>query len=205
MRTQQHAKLDAMPRAGAATAADIELLERHEVVGGEIVRKAMPVIRHSIIQARIVVALAGFHGQGSGGQSPGGWWIGTEPTIELATHEVYQPDVAGWRLERVPELDEYPIRLVPDWVCEILSPSTADRDLGHKLRGYHRAHVGHYWIVEPVAQILTVYRWQEAGYTTALTARAGELVRAEPFDALEIALAAIFDIPPGGGRLRPGG
>ncbi|HWN67575.1 MAG TPA: Uma2 family endonuclease [Haliangium sp.] len=192
----QHAMLDVMPRVGAATAADIELLERHEVVRGEIVRKALPVFRHSFVQGRIVVALAGFHGQGSGAQSPGGWWLGTEPTIELALHEVYQPDVAGWRLEHVPELDEYPIRLVPDWVCEILSPSTADRDLGHKLRAYHRAHVGHYWIVEPTTQTLTVYRWQEASYTTALTARAGERVRAEPFDAIEIALASVFDLPP---------
>lgn len=196
MDAQPHAIFDAMPRAGAATAADIELLERHEVVRGEIVRKALPIFRHSFTQGRIGVALAGFHGQGSGEQSPGGWWIGTEPTIELATHEVYQPDLAGWRLDRVPELDEYPIRLVPDWVCEILSPSTADRDLGHKLRGYHRAHVGHYWIIEPAAQSLTVYRWQEASYTTALTVRAGDLVHAEPFDALEIALASIFVIPP---------
>jgi Uma2 family endonuclease len=193
MDTVQHAMLDAMPRAGAATATDIELLERHEVVDGEIVRKAMPGFRHSIVQGRIVVALSGFHGHGD----PGGWWIGTEPTIELAPHEVYQPDVAGWRIDHAPIVpDDYPIRVVPDWVCEILSSSTADRDLGHKLHTYHRAHVGHYWIVEPEAQILTVYRWQEAGYTTALTARAGERVRAEPFDALEIALAAIFDMPP---------
>lgn len=192
--------LDAMPRAGAATAADIERLEHHEVVRGEIVRKALSGFRHGIVQARIGVVLAGFHGQGSGAQSPGGWWIGSEPTIEFATHEVYQPDLAGWRLERVPELDEYPIRLVPDWVCEILSPSTADRDLGDKLRGYHRAHVGHYWIVEPAARTLTVYRWQETGYTTALTARAADLVRAEPFDTLDIALASVFDLPPARGR-----
>jgi Uma2 family endonuclease len=196
MDTLQHAMLDAMPRAGAATAADIEFLEHHEVVRGEIVRKALPVFRHSFIQGRIVVALAGFHGHGGGEQSPGGWWIGTEPTIEFATHEVYQPDVAGWRLERMPELDEYPIRRVPSWICEILSPSTADRDLGHKLRGYHRAHVGHYWVIEPADQILTVYRWQESRYTAALKARAGEHVRAEPFDAIELALASIFDIPP---------
>ncbi len=182
-----------MPRAGAATAADIEFLEHHEVVRGEIVRKALPVIRHSYTQVRIAVALDGFHRQG---RSPGGWWIGTEPTIELAPHEVYQPDVAGWRLERNPDLDEYPSRVVPDWVCEILSPSTADRDLGHKMRAYHRAHVDHYWIVEPAAQTLTVYRWKEADYTKALTARAGVLVRAEPFDALELALASIFDVPP---------
>jgi Uma2 family endonuclease len=199
MEFQQHAMLEAMPRAGAATAADIELLEHHEVVRGEIVRKALPVVRHSIVQTRIGVVLAPFQGQG-GAHGPGGWWIGTEPTIELAIHEVYQPDVAGWRLERVPALDEYPIRLVPDWVCEILSPSTADRDLGPKLRAYHRAQVGHYWIVEPAAQTLTVYRWQETGYATALTARTGEYVRAEPFDALAIALASLFDIPQPRGR-----
>jgi Uma2 family endonuclease len=195
MDTLQHAMLDAMPRAGAATAADIEFLERHEVVRGEIVRKALPVIRHSIIQTRIGVVLAPFQGQG-GAHGPGGWWIGTEPTIEFATHEVYQPDVAGWRLERMPDPDEYPIRMVPNWVCEILSPSTADRDLGQKLLGYHRAHVGHYWVVDPADQTLTVHRWREASYSTALKARASERVRAEPFDSIEIALASIFDIPP---------
>jgi Uma2 family endonuclease len=195
----QHAMLDAMPGAGVATAADIEFLERHEVVRGEIVRKALPVVRHSIIQTRIGVVLAPFHGQG-GDHGPGGWWIGTEPTIELATHEVYQPDVAGWRIEHAPELDEYPIRRVPDWVCEILSPSTADRDLGPKLHIYHRAHVGHYWIVEPVARTITVHRWQESGYAPVITARAGDRVRAEPFDAIEIVLASVFDVPPAQGR-----
>jgi hypothetical protein len=59
----------------------------------------------------------------------------------LAPHEVYLPDIAGWRLTRVPEQPrERPVRTAPDWVCEILSPSTADRDTGHKPRTCHEAH-----------------------------------------------------------------
>lgn len=184
------------PRDRLLTAAALAELERHEIVGGELVQKASPSFRHGATQMRLGGVLRGFWSGEPGG--PGGWWIGSEVTIELAPHEVYQPDLAGWRSDRVSEIpDGVPVRLVPDWVCEILSPSTADRDLGHKLRTYHRAHVGHYWVIEPALQTLTVYRRQDAAYVPALSARAGEVVRAEPFDAVAIAVADIFGMPPG--------
>ena len=197
----QHGILSPMskPRDRLLTATALEDLEYHEIVNGELVQKASPSFRHSITQGRIILALGGFqHGQGSvAGPGPGGWWIGSEPTIELARHEVYHPDVAGWRIDRVPAIPEGPVvRLVPDWVCEILSPSTEDRDLGHKLRTYHRAHVGHYWVIEPALQTLRVYRWEDADYVPALSARAGDVVRAEPFGAIAIAVAEIFGMPP---------
>ena len=141
-------------------------------------------------------ALHGYLERAGGAECPGGWWIGSEIEVELAPHEVYLPDVAGWRVERMPEpSDAKPVRIAPDWVCEILSPSTAGRDIGHKQRMYHLAHVGHYWVVEPANQTLTVYRWQEAGYLLALAAGAGDIVRAEPFGAIEVDVAGIFVRP----------
>lgn len=183
----------ATPRArGLATAADLED-EREEVVCGEIMRKASPSFEHGDVQGTIFGRLLGFRGHGN----PGGWWMGTEVEIELAPHEVYLPDIAGWRIERVPERPRgRPVRVAPNWVCEILSPSTASRDLGHKLQTYHLARVGHYWVAEPFNQTLTVYRWHEAGYVVAMSAGAGERVRLEPFEAVELDLDDIFGVSP---------
>lgn len=178
------------------TAADLADIERHEVVGGELVEKAAPLFSHGTAQSGVVVALGGFRGDGRG-ERPGGWWIATEVEIELAPHEVYLPDVAGWRIERMPTAPtERPVRVLPDWVCEVLSPSTAARDMGHKQRTYHRSRVSHYWLLDPIEHVLTVYRWTEAGYLLVLVASPGEVMRAEPFDAIEIDIADVFGISP---------
>lgn len=196
----QHGMLPSMsvsPMHGSATAADLATLERHEVVGGVIVEKAAPSFEHGAAQGSVFLALGSFRGRAGREGRPGGWWLGTEVEIELAPHEVYVPDIAGWRIERVAEPPRgRPVRMAPDWVCEVLSPSTTVRDLGHKQRTYHQARVGHYWVVDPGDQVLTVYRWHEAGYVLALVAGAGESVRAEPFEAVELDIADIFGIPP---------
>jgi Uma2 family endonuclease len=184
------------PARRPATAADI-VDERHEVVRGEFMRKASPSFQHASTQNAVGGVLFGFRGPARADR-PGGWWLGTEAEIELDAHDVYLPDVAGWRIARVPNPPQgRPVRIPPDWVCEILSPSTTARDLGHKQRTYHRMHVRHYWIVDPIEQVLSVYRWQEDGYLLALVASPGELVRAEPFDAIELDVAALFDRPLG--------
>ena len=84
----------------------------------------------------------------------------------------------------------------PDWVCEILSPSNASNDTVRKLRTLHRSGVPHYWLVDPERLTLTVLRWTPDGYLEALAATADESVRAETFEALELALADVF------GRVR---
>lgn len=175
-----------------ATAAEIEQLERHEVVGGEIVEKASPTARHSYIQSNLIADLQPFQ-QRRGGRGPGGWWILSECTVELERHEVYQPDIAGWRAERMPRLpEEFPVRIAPDWVCEVLSPTTAARDLHVKRRSYHRARVGHYWVVDPLNLTLSVLRWRDDEYALILAARPGALVRAEPFEEIAIDVASLL-------------
>jgi Uma2 family endonuclease len=190
----QHAMLSPMATGrarGLATAADI-VDEHYEVVRGELVRKASPSFEHSDVQLAIAYALGGFRGRSRPGRL-GGWWLGTEVEIELATHDVFQPDVAGWRIDRTPERPRgKPVRIKPDWVCEVLSPSTMKRDLGHKLHTYHRARVGHYWVAEPIGEVLSVYRWQETGYLLVQSVIPGDVVRAEPFDAIEMDIADLF-------------
>lgn len=205
----QHGMLPAMatPRQqGLATAADIADDERLEVIDGRIVskdeidpddeRRATTLI-HGKVQHAVGLVLGGYS-DGAGIAGPGGWVFCNEVTIEFEPFEVYRPDIAGWRIDRLPEpLLETPVRVTPDWVCEILSPSTASRDVGRKLRTYHRARVSHYWLAypHPTNPLLQVYRWQEEGYLLVLAAGAGETVRAEPFDAIELDIARVIGWP----------
>ena len=82
--------------------------------------------------------------------------------------------------------------LAPDWVCEVLSPSTARIDRGRKLRIYAEAGVGHLWLLDPLEQTLEVLRLREGAWTIldVLTGRA--TVRAEPFDAIELELGELW-------------
>src|SRR5438552_16333800 len=79
-----------------------------------------------------------------------GWWIGLEPEVRF-DERLFDPDLAGWRVERVPQLpEENPIMIIPDWCCEVLSPSTAADDVKIKLPGYIAAGVPQVWIVDPI-------------------------------------------------------
>jgi len=164
-----------------------------EVIGGTVVEKASPSAEHGATQAALVATLwSRFHNRRGGG--PGGWWIMTEVEVELESHETYRPDVVGWRRERVPARPSgRPVRIRPDWVCEVLSASNADTDLVTKFRVYHRYGVPHYWLLDPDSRTLIVYRWSEAGYIAVLTAKHDETVRAEPFEAIELSVGLLFD------------
>jgi Uma2 family endonuclease len=179
-----------------ATAADLVSARGDpfaEVIAGLVVEKASPSAEHGAAQAALVATLwPRFHNRHGGG--PGGWWIMSEVEVELETHEIYRPDVVGWRRSRVPERPTgRPVRIRPDWVCEVLSASNADNDLVTKFRVYHRNEVPHYWLLDPESRTLIVYRWSEAGYVAVLTAKRDETVRAEPFEAIELSVGLLFD------------
>lgn len=191
-----------MPTASEArhTATTADLLavpepERfHEIVDGELVRKASPSGPHGRTQSRVAAKIGGPYDRRPGNRAPGGWWTVTAVEIELEAHQVYRPDVAGWRRERLPELpSKSPITVRPDWVCEVLSESNASNDLVKKMRGYHRAGLPHYWIVDPREETLTVYRWTAEGFLLVLAADRQDRVRAEPFEELELFVGALFD------------
>jgi len=189
------------PARKLATVADFLAIpeERrfHELIDGELLEKAMPSPKHGGAQASLAAVLFPKYNRRPGGRWPGGWWFATEVEIQFTEHELYRPDVGGWRRERLPELpNETPIVVLPDWVCEVLSPSNTRPDLVKKFRTYHGSGVAHYWIVDPLSEILTVHRWSPEGYVTVLTAERGERVRAEPFDAMEWPLGVLFGDDP---------
>lgn len=165
----------------------------HEIIDGELVRKAMPSPKHGGAQGSTTQLLRPFNRRLGGKGGPGGWWFAPETEVELAANQVFRPDVSGWRRERLPELPaEGPVRLRLDWVCEILSPSNARNDTVRKLRAYHHHKVPYYWIIDPVAETLTVHRWTEGGYLLVLAAERGDRVRAEPFEAIELQVGVLF-------------
>ncbi len=168
--------------------------ERYELVAGELVPKEAGSARHGAAQGAVFEQLGPFR-RGSGGppERPGGWWFAVEALVELAPDEVRRPDVAGWRRDHLEALpSEAPVRVVPDWICEVLSPSNASNDTVEKMALYHRAQVRHYWLLDPRDGTLAVYRWHGDGYLHVLAARRGTRARAEPFDALELAIDALF-------------
>lgn len=181
-------------RPNAATAADLATLPdgtHAEVIAGAIVEKAAPSYEHGDAQSSLAEILKPPFQRGRSG--PGGWRLVTGVEIELETHEVYRPDLVGWRRSRVPVRPHgRPIRERPDWVAEILSLSNAETDLGKKLFAYQRAGVPHYWIIDPEHETLTVYRWTGEGYVVHLTAGKQERVRAAPFEEIELTIAELF-------------
>jgi Uma2 family endonuclease len=164
-----------------------------EVIHGAIVERATPSAEHGDAQSHLAVLIKGPFQRRPGRGGPGGWWILTEVEVELETHEVYRPDLVGWRRERMPARPTgRPVRLRPDWVCEVLSPTTAKNDLVDKLRILQANEVPHYWIVDPEHETLTVLRWTVEGYLTATTAKRGDRVRAEPFGDIELPVGVLF-------------
>ena len=186
------------PRVKLATAADLDALPgdaRAEIIHGAIVHKASPSAEHGASQFAFGTVLGRRFQRGTGGRWPGGWWFGTEIEVEYETHEVYLHDLVGWRRDRVPHRPTgRPVRTRPDWACELLSPSNAKHDLIDKFQVLHTNGVSHYWIADPLEQTLIVHRWEPRGYLVVLTAAAGDVVRAEPFDTVELRISALFGV-----------
>jgi len=189
------------PSVHSATLADLLAVADekpyYELLDGELSQKAAPLFSHGRLQPRLANQLIRHFGDDAADDEPGGWWIGTEVHVQLATQDAVVPDLVGWRMDRCPEAPAgFPVKIRPDWICEIVSPSNPSRDTVRKLRIYHRASIPHYWLADPEQQSLTVFRWQPEGYLVTLSAQPPEQVRPEPFDAVEYSVAALLGIGP---------
>ena len=121
----------------------------------------------------------------------------TEVEVEFEIQETYRPDIVGWRRDRVPERPRgNPVRIRPDWIGEIVSPTNSGTDRVTKLNAYHRFEVPHYWIIDPDEETLSAFRWTKTGYLLILAARTGDRARVEPFDAIVLDIGEIFGHEP---------
>jgi Uma2 family endonuclease len=179
------------PLKTGATYDDLRDVPDHyvaEMFDGDLYASPRPALPHAHASSVLCARLNGqFHRLGSGG-----WVILVEPELHFGD-DVLVPDLAGWRRERLPTLpaDAY-LTLAPDWVCEILSPSTEALDRGKKLHRYAREGVAHAWLIEPLRQTLEVL-WLVSGKWDRLALHEGHVnVRAPPFDAVELELGALW-------------
>jgi Uma2 family endonuclease len=163
-----------------------------EIIDGELYANPRPAFRHARATSVLGGRLEPTYGGGRGG--PGGWIILFEPEIHLGPGpDVVVPDLAGWRRERMPELpDEAFTTLPPDWACEVLSISTQKLDRSKKLPVYCRERVGHVWLVDPIARTLEIFRLDGSSYRLIVTFADDQPCRAEPFDAIELDLGALW-------------
>lgn len=161
-----------------------------EVIDGELHTSPRPTILHSRAASALGVELGVPFGKGNGG--PGGWVFLLESELHLG-RQILVPDYAAWRRERMPELPDAPFLSVPpEWVCEILSPSTQAIDRSQKLPLYAKHGVAHAWLLDPSAKLLEVYRVDGTTYRLVGSYRGEERVKAEPFEVFELDLALLW-------------
>jgi Uma2 family endonuclease len=174
-----------------ATRADLEALPpgvKGEIIDGELYVQPRPRPGHARALTTIASEIHGPYDFGRGG--PGGWWILAEPGIEIPGSPEFSPDVAGWRRERLPALsDDEPLRIVPDWICEIHSPTTRGYDVLKKRPFYARIGVTWLWYVDLEARAVTVSRLVEGAWHEIGVHGEDERVRLEPFGDVELDLS----------------
>jgi Uma2 family endonuclease len=184
----------AEPASKHATYQDLLALPANvvgQLVLGVLHAHARPAPKHARASSALGGELEGPFNRGRGG--PGGWIILDEPEVHFG-QDVLVPDLAGWRRERMPELpiDKAYLELAPDWVCEVLSPSTSGLDRGSKRSVYAKNGVKHLWFVDPDAQTLEVLELDGATYRVIDVWSGSTLVRARPFEAIELELGALW-------------
>ncbi|NOK20747.1 Uma2 family endonuclease [Corallococcus carmarthensis] len=192
----------AKPLGGPATLADIETLPEGvvgEIIDGTLYTHARPRAAHGHFEYRLHRELDDAF-QPGGEEMPGGWWIMSEPGIRVGGSPEFIPDLAGWRRERVPLMPQGQWTDVPDWACEILSPSTRAYDTRIKRPFYARIGIQHLWFVDLDARTLTVSKlhdghWLEVG----VYGEEDDLIRAPPFEERDLRLGWLWkSIPPAG-------
>ena len=184
-----------------ATYADLEAVPENKVA--ELIRGTLHVMprlapKHANTSSALGCEIGSlFHFSDRG---PGGWWILGGPEVhfpdptEPGEIDALVPDRAGWRRERMPALPETDyFTLAPDWVCEVLSEPTEAHDRGGKMAVYAREGVQHAWLVDPLAKRLEVYTLGADGkWGEPVIHRDAEVVRAAPFEAIELELSALW-------------
>ena len=183
----------ALPQNRLATYEDLLALPENlvgEIVDGRLITHPRPAPKHAVAFSGLGSELRNPFERGRGG--PGGWWILLEAEVHLGG-DILVPDLAGWKRERMPRLpDTAWLSLSPDWVCEILSPSTARFDRAEKLPLYIRNGVSHVWLVDPDLKILEVFESRDGKWVLLAVLENDAVVSQPPFDAITFDLSSLW-------------
>jgi Uma2 family endonuclease len=184
---------DAPKKTGATyqDLVDLPPLYVGEIVSGDLYASPRPAARHANISSVLGVLLGAPFQLGRGG--PGGWRFLDEPELHFGS-DVLVPDLAAWHRDRLPPtvFEDAWIEIPPDWVCEVLSPSTAKLDLHRKLPLYARAGVSFAWVIDPPEKTVKVLDAREGKWIQQATFSGNDVVRAPPFDAIELEFGLVW-------------
>ena len=162
-----------------------------EIIAGELIVTPRPSRKHGFCVTALGTAVTGQYQFGQGG-GPGGWVIIIEPELGLGENIVV-PDLAGWKRERFPFQEESNwISVVPNWICEILSPSTLRNDKVKKMPLYAQYGVEHIWLVDPSAMTLDAFRLESGRWLLLGSFADHDQVRVEPFLEMPISLEKLW-------------
>ncbi len=184
-----HCSVAAKTLERPATYEDLLKVPDHfiaEIVDGDLFASPRPGWPHGLASSELggtlITSLRG----------PSGWWIIDEPELHLGA-DVLVPDIGGWRRERVPQgVDAASVDIVPDWICEVLSPSTGQLDRVRKLPAYARHGVPHAWLVDPSQRTLDVFRLENGRWVLLASFGGDDVVNAEPFEEVAVELRHLW-------------
>ena len=164
-----------------------------EILNGQLYTQPRPTGMHMGAETALSGLLFGPYHRGMGG--PGGWRFVNEPEIHFVRDtEVAVPDLGGWRRERLPLLPKgHRFEVVPDWICEILSPSTESKDREIKMPLYHHYGVKYVWLVDPRVLTLEAFEAGQDGWNLIGQFNAGDRVSVAPFTEAVFTLSELWD------------
>ena len=187
------AAASATPLPEPATYQDVLDAPPHnvaEIIDGTLRMNPRPAPRHARASTGLGARISPPYDYGDRG--PGGWWIIDEPELHLG-EDILVPDLAGWRRERMPDYPETAyFTLAPDWVCEVLSPSTRAMDQGRKREIYAREGVAYLWFVDPDARTLEAFELRDSQWVLLKTLTGNDPVSLPPFDAISFDLGDLW-------------
>lgn len=163
----------------------------YEILGGNLEALPHPLPQHGWTQGMLFSDLSSPFGRGRGG--PGGWWLILPTDVRVTPHNIVAPDISGWRRDRMPAFPRTrPVDVIPDWVCEVISPSHPQRDRVRKADLYLRAGIPHYWMLDVEGRTLEALAAREGAWVRAGAWTDGDSPRIPPFEAIELDVGGLF-------------
>ena len=176
-----------------ATYEDLFDLPEHiigEIIAGQLITQPRPSPKHALAGSSLGMSVGASYHRGQGG--PGGWWILFEPELHLGS-DILVPDLAGWRRTRMPVLPKTAyFEIAPDWVCEVLSPSTARIDRVQKMPLYAQNQVAYLWLIDPELRTLEAYLLRDGHWSLETALKDDEAVCVPPFDGVSFSLGGLW-------------
>ena len=166
---------------------DITPEQKAEFINGEVVFHSPATVKHLEVRERLSRLLGSYVDQNSLGRVMG------EKALCVFPRNDYEPDVCFFGGEKAASLQPNQRKLPPpDFIAEVLSESTEERDRGDKFEDYAAHGVREYWIIDPAAEVIEQYCAQEGAYRLAMKSASGE-VRSVVLPGFCVPVRALFD------------